>query len=211
VNSSDEDVLMSHTTRMAVRQRLSATLLCFAIASLFLQPADAAGQKRRKGFILNLGLGPSYTNYKYVNPDFPGDFSESKIGIGTDFKIGHAATDQLLIYYSNDASFFSVSSEFDDVFISSGLSGVGVTYFLKPAAPSSYVDASLGFAAWNVFDTDEGSIDSSTGLGLSMGGGFEFARHWLIDGDLVIGRPRGDFDEGYNTTTLRIGVIWLLY
>jgi hypothetical protein len=46
---------------------------------------------------------------------------------------------------------------------------------------------------------------------LPVGGGFEFARHWLIDGDGVMGRPRGEFDEGINTLSLRIGEIWLLY
>jgi hypothetical protein len=179
------------------------------VGVLLFTASGAAAQKPRKGFILNLGAGPAFTNFKSVADGFEGS-NESKIAVGTDFKIGYAASDQLMIYYSNDAAFFSVAG-LDDYLVVSGLSGIGATWFLKPRAPSAYVDATVGIAAWNVISTDDGTVDGMTGMGLSVGGGLEFARHWLVDGELVVGRPRGDFDQGVNTMTLRVGLIWLLY
>jgi hypothetical protein len=175
--------------------------------ALIALPFDASSQKRRKGFVLNLGLGPAATRYSFTDRNFAGS-AETKIGVGTDLKIGHAASDQLLIYYSNDASFFSPADEY---LVSSGLSGVGVTYFLMPQAPSYYVDGAIGIAAWNVLSQADATLDSMTGFGLAVGAGYEFARHWLVDVDIVVGRPRGDFSAGYNTTTIRLGLIWLAY
>jgi hypothetical protein len=116
-----------------------------------------------------------------------------------------------MFFYSNDAAFFTYDvgvAGFDDYFVASGLSGVGATWFLKPRTPSAYVDGTIGIAAWNEISTDGGTVDGITGVGLSVGGGLEFARHWLVDGEVVVGRPRGDFD-GVSTMTVRVGLIWL--
>jgi hypothetical protein len=184
------------------------------LAILLLAASGVDAQKPRKGFVLNLGAGPAFINIKAAGNGVEGT-GESKIAVGTDFKIGYAPSDQLLIYYSNDAAFFnydySVPGFEYDVLVISGLSGIGATWFLKPRAPSAYVDATIGIAAWNEIDTDDGAVESMTGLGLSVGGGFEFARHWLVDADLIVGRPRDDEGYGLNTMTLRVGLIWLLY
>ena len=196
-----------------VRGSVTRTRRFLMLAVLLLTASEAEAQKPRKGFILNLGAGPAFTNFKFAGDGFEGS-GESKIAVGTDFKIGYAASDQLMIYYSNDAAFFSYDigvAGFDDYLVASGLSGLGATWFLKPRAPSAYLDATIGIAAWNEISTDDGTVDGITGAGLSVGGGLEFARHWLADGELIVGRPRGDFDEGYNIMTLRVGLIWLLY
>lgn len=186
----------------AIRLRLVLPIPAVCVLLALFLPAAAHAQ--RKGFVLNLGLGVGETKWS-AN----GDNSLSNGGIATDFKIGHAPSDQLLIYYTNDASFFSLEGT-DDQLVVSGLSGVGGTYFLKPAAPSFFFDASLGISAFNILDTDGGGTESYTGLGIGVGGGYEFARHWLVDLDVVFGSPDGD-GLSLDTRTFRLAINWLLY
>lgn len=159
---------------------------------------------QRQGFILNLGLGVGETKYS-----LNGSNALSNGGIATDFKIGYAPSDQLLIYYSNDASFFTLKGAEDFLFVS-GLTAIGAKYFLEPSSPSFFVDGSLGFSVFRALEAESPMSAGASGIGLSVGGGYEFARHWLVGLDLVFGRP----DEGtasFDTRTIRIALNWLLY
>jgi hypothetical protein len=187
-----------------VSRTLHAAILVGLMASV-VTPSSGLAQKPRKGFILDLGVGIAGISQ---SSNSPGSGRETTGAVGTDFKIGHAPTDQLLIYYSNDAAFYKETSSFGgDVLVAVGMSGVGATYFLQPAAPSFYLNGALGIAALNAVSLDDATQDGITGWGVSLGGGYEFARHWLLDGDLVLGR----LDGGLNTSTLRVGIVWLLY
>jgi hypothetical protein len=180
--------------------RLTVAAIVPVVLSLVLA---AEGEAQRKGFILNLGLGAGQTNYSSDG------FSETKTAFATDFKIGYAPSNQLLIYYSNDASFFSPAT---DYLASSGLTAIGASYFLKPEGPSFFFQGSLGLSAYNMIDTgDATSVDGMTGIGLALGAGYEFARHWLVDLDLVFGRMDQDFGGSFNTRTIRVAFNWLLY
>jgi hypothetical protein len=179
-------------------------ILLLIVTALMLFPFDAGAQtqKPRKGFVLNLGLGVarvSQSTSGFANS------GRSNVGVGSDFKIGHAPSNQVLIYYSNDAAFYRQTGS-DDLYLS-GLTGFGVTYFLQPTVPSFYVDGSFGIAARGNLETETGFVESTTGWGVAVGGGYEFARHFLVDGDIILGR----FDGGMKTTTLRLGLIWLAY
>jgi len=156
--------------------------------------------KNRKGFVLDLGLGASRIGYSGGGSD---------TGVGSDFKIGHAPTNQLMIYYHSAGTFYTIDdfSGGSDLY-TLGISGIGATWFLKPGAPSAYVDGTIGRAAWNVLDLDGGGAENiASGWGFSLGGGFEFARHWLLSGDIIM--TRLEFDT--NATTMRVGLRWLLY
>lgn len=185
---------------MPLRRPMMVALL--AMFPLLLQTQDAAAQ--RKGFILNLGLGVGQFHVSGEGGD-----SESRTAISTDFKIGHAFSDQLMLYYSNDAAFFSSDEESDDLLHVSGLSGVSVTYFLKPSAPSFYFGGGIGISVWSVL-SDDGDTESLSGGGLAVTGGYEFSPHFLLDVDLIFGSP-GDDSGDVNTRTIRVGLNWLLY
>lgn len=189
----------------SARARAGIVLLTAAAAVSWFDASGVAAQ--RKGFILNLGIGPAVSSYQFSSGGFEGD-RETKIAIGTDFKVGYAPTSQLLIYYSNDASFFSAASP-NDALTASGLSGIGVTYFLAPGAPSFYVQGTIGISAWNDL-SDEGVVDSMTGTGLNVGGGYEFAAHWNVDLDLIFGSADDD-NFKVSVRTLRLAINWLLY
>lgn len=176
------------------------------LAAAFLLPAGVGAQeegKPRRGFVLNLGAGPAATRYNHSSFGVSGP-STTNLAVGTDFKIGHAFSDQLLVYYSNDASFFAPEGTGVDL-VGSGMSGLGATYFIETRSPSPFVHGSFGIAAWNELAAN-GVTEAEAGLGISIGGGYEFARHWLLDVDIVYGRP-----GGRSITTLRTAINWLLY
>jgi hypothetical protein len=174
----------------------------------------AAGQQPRKGFIMDLGLGIATTNTTVSVDGTDGD-PERNTALGTIFKIGYAPSDQVLIYYDGSGALFrpSYADEADLALAASGLSGIGASVFLSPVAPSAYFHAVIGQGVWAEI-YDDGSADGYTGRGFAVGGGYEFAAHWLVDLTVAVTRPkhdRGSFTETYKTTTWTLGLIWLLY
>ncbi|MGH7466603.1 MAG: hypothetical protein ACRENP_01320 [Longimicrobiales bacterium] len=188
--------------RWSCGSRLLTAALC--ACALLLGADQAAAQ--RKGFVLNLGVGPALTSLKATGFNGP---RVNKTALGTDFKIGYAPSDRLLIYYSNDAAFFG--SDDDNVILAAtGQSGIGATYFLSSTAPSFYVQGGIGFAAFNEV-LDDGETVSATGSGVNLGGGFEFARHWNVDVDLILGSVEDEFGGKLSIRTVRFAINWLLY
>ena len=182
--------------------------------ALGLTLSPAAAQQARKGFVLDLGLGVATTNTSVSVGGVDGD-AERNTGLAVDFKIGYAPVDQLLIYYNADGVLFrpSYTDAADLWFAASALNGIGATAFLNPTAPSPYVRAAMGQGAWAEVE-DFGSADGFTGRGYSLGAGYEFAPHWLVDVGVVVTRPkhdRGPVTDTYETTTWRLAVLWLLY
>jgi hypothetical protein len=171
-------------------------------------PNDSSAQQR-EGFILNLGVGGAAVTSK---PDHAEAESWTDFAVGTDFKIGYAPSDQLLVYYSNDVA-FSGSSDLeygDDGILANGLTALGATYFLRPGERSFFVDGAVGLSSRNFISTDGAESHQDSGWGFAIGGGYEFAPHWLLGADLII----GTLDPGFatlKTRTVRIGVSWLLY
>ncbi|HWR83933.1 MAG TPA: hypothetical protein VN285_11585 [Candidatus Deferrimicrobium sp.] len=180
---------------------------------------------QRKGFIIGGGLGIGLTSvsqtFKVGSVSIDTD-SESKAGFQSDFKIGFGATEQVLVYWSSKVSWFSadyvVYNPILDDFVAeamttaSGFGGVGLTYYFKPVAPSPYVSGGLGFSTW-ALPFEEGA-ETYIGFGLSIGGGYEFARHWSVEGDLVWGKPSKDIggvDVSYNPLTIRVAVVGVAY
>ena len=109
----------------------------------------------------------------------------NKTGAITDFKIGYAPSDKVLVYYTNQVA-WGENAGYDAI----GMSAVGLTYMLKPTTRTPFVTsavgASLGMSIGSSSTTD-------VGLGLSLGGGYEFARHFSIGGrwmSLDAGQPK---------------------
>jgi hypothetical protein len=118
----------------------------------------------------------------------------------TDFRLGYAPTNQIVIYYDNKVSWFKTDYGeeivvdlntgnanvlgFADVMVLSGLTGFGVNYFFAPQAPSPFVTGGLGLASAMAF---ESGASAKIGFGFFIGGGYEFAPHWYVEGDLCYG------------------------
>lgn len=160
----------------------------------------------RKGFIIGIGSGAALHRAAdvTVTRDRFGRLTVSSttannLAIVTDFRVGYAPTDQLLIYYSNKAA-FTQADDYDVV----GLTGAGVTFMAKRTSPSLFITGSGGAAVGGTFI---GSVSSDNGFGFSVGGGYEFKRHFSISGDAVFVR----LGSGNNHTTLMTTFNYLFY
>jgi hypothetical protein len=196
---------------------VSAVALCAAPVIAHAQSVTASAppvqsQERtepsaeRKGFIIGIGSGAALHRAAdvTVTRDRFGRLTVSStttnnLAIVTDFKVGYAPTDQLLIYYSNKAA-FTRADDYDVV----GVTGAGVTYMAKRTSPSLFITGGGGAAVGGTFI---GSVSSDSGFGFSVGGGYEFKRHFSIAGDAVFVRLGSD----NNHTTLMATFNYLFY
>jgi len=178
-------------------------LVLAALIAAFIFGFSAPGfafDKVRKGFILGFGLGPGYDMYTETRDSSGtevGKFDESKISLFSDFKIGYAPSNQLMVYWMSKGAWFGVDStiiddEMDEVSILGGVGGLGATYFFRPEAPSLYISAGVGFSSWSL--PFEGS-DPWTGLGMAGSIGYEFAPNWTVEASVLWGQPSNETDD----------------
>ena len=170
----------------------------------------------RKGFILGAGVGGGLISYTQEisgsNISVKSD-RENTLAFMYDVRIGYAPSNLWQIYYLSEASWFGLDNIVGDrVTIASGLSGVGVTKYVRAQAPSPFFLGSIGLTTWSTpFEERSGTW---VGAGLMLGGGFEFSRHWSVEGNLVWGKPK-DEDSGVevssNTFSIRVTVNVLGY
>lgn len=178
----------------------------------------------REGFILGIGIGPGYTSYRETITSehlvFPNEFvsernRQNKLGIATDFKIGYAPSNFLAIYYTNKVSWFGHKySEiiadyhglhFEKEYIEKwtvayAITGIGVTYYFSPTAPSLFLSGALGYSSWffpsvevnseEFFEQENPFQNSRFGLGLAIGVGYEYSRHSNLEFGLCWGIPK---------------------
>jgi len=196
---------------------LVLTAMVVAATSVF------AFDGKRKGFIIGFGLGPGYTNFSQEVEGVESD-SEGKVSIVSDFKIGYGFNEQFLLYYENRVSWFKMTSLIDcwydpweeqlycsekDVTIAHGIGLVGMSYYFQTEAPTFYLLGSVGVSTWSVpFETDSG--DAWVGFGISGGGGYEFTKHWSIEGTLNYGNPSTTDQYGFDATTKAFSVLFTI-
>jgi len=143
-----------------------------------------AFDNKRQGFVLGLGAGFHNTDmdFTYYGSTIS---SESESGLATSFKIGGGVTDQFLLYYVRNASWFNAPYyngyvTRDETYML-GLSGIGASYFLSPSAPSVYFLGALGIGDLSV--PSEG--ESDTGSAVMFGAGYEFKSHLMLEATLL--------------------------
>lgn len=126
-------------------------------------------------------------------------------------------TDEYGDYYEHEAEKWTVAS---------GVAGIGATYYFNPTAPSWFLSGGLGYSSWLVpFEAQslyyydyyyEGNTmqDSRFGLGLFIGGGYEFTKHLNVEMDLCWGNPKHSeemIEVSSNTLTLKCTINALAY
>ena len=145
----------------------------------------------RKGFIAGIGLGGGQT-------DFGADYT----GVLTNFKLGFAPSNQLLLYWHSTVVFFE-DDFVEDIWID-GMGGLSAEYhFIDKPRNSLYGILGLGYH--NVANTDEG--DNEMGFGVRVGLGFEFLRHVSIEATLM----KGFNDEPYDSMVMGVSLNVLGY
>lgn len=160
---------------------------------LFLLATNAqAFDGQRKGFLLGIGIGPGLTSYTQkvtVQMVSVESDRENTAGVMTDFKIGYAPDNSWAIYYTSKVSWFGMTNALgNDVTIANGLGAVAVSYWFNQQAPSPFIAGGIGFSTWSL-PFEDNPPDTWMGAGLFAGGGYEFSRHWSVEGYLSWGKP----------------------
>jgi hypothetical protein len=164
---------------------------------------DPARSATRKGFIIGAGAGAGLQR----SPDFSGvdRFGRftveggSSASVATNFMVGYAPTDHALLFYSSRAVVTSNAAV--DILV---VGGLGMTYMLRRTAPTAYVTSSIGRG---VGVSINGSIGDEDGFGWSGGAGWEFRRHFSLEGDVLNVR----LGNGQNHTAFRALLNYTFY
>jgi opacity protein-like surface antigen len=142
----------------------------------------------RKGFILGGGLGFGLTNFSQELNDMSSD-SETNLGVGTDFVIGGGINEKMMIHWVSKVAWTSMENVFgNSVTIASGFGGAALTGFINEVPPSLYWTVGLGFTSWSA--PFESGSTASYGFGLLGGLGYEFTKHWTVEGGVTYGQPK---------------------
>ena len=171
------------TSRRAESPLAGFTVLAtIALGITVASPASAFDQDRR-GFVLEYGLGPSYSTaiVKEYDPYFQAtiEAGQMQFSAATRFRLGSGVSERVAIMYVNDLAFSLDDALFyEDAFTLNGLSGIGVRWYAKPTAPSWHVEGAVGLARTTLTSSSGSDATSDSGFGFEGGVGFEFARSW---------------------------------
>jgi len=127
----------------------------------------------RKGFIFGGGIG---VNFLSISD------SESKTTFLTNFKIGHAPSNTLEIFWMSKVSWFGGSG--GDLTIL-GLGAVAATFYFDSKSETGwFASGGIGYSSYGKLSGSRRS-SSDYGFGFFGGGGYEFAAHWSVEVDLL--------------------------
>jgi hypothetical protein len=178
--------------------KISVLIVLGLAFTMTLATSAGAFDGQRKGFILGGGLGFGMTTFsqtlKSGGESYTSD-NENKGALTTNFKIGFAQDEQVEFYYAAKVTWFGITNVYnDDVTVANGLSAFGMTYNLKPILPTYFITGGIALATWDL-PFENPAPDTWTGLGLYAGAGYEFAKHYSVEFDLLYGNP-GDSEGG---------------
>ena len=135
----------------------------------------------------NLLLDVNSDNFSGNIEELP--FSKTSFGLRTNFNLGYGITNQIVLSYMNRVSFIlddilsrtNYISHYDSppALTIAGLTGIEIDYYFSENIKSPYLSVGGGISVWNqpfVYD-----YLTKTGLGLSIGGGYQISKHICID------------------------------
>ena len=148
------------------------------LAALAVLSADlSAFDGLRKGFILGGGVGAGGLFYREHFGDFE-NFEFDRFSLATNFKIGYAPSNTLEIYYINYLSWFGYYGSTYYI----GVTGLGLTKYLSKEGKGLFLHGGAGLS---VFQRLSAGANAETGFGLIGGIGYDIAKHWSIQGDII--------------------------
>ena len=175
--------------------RTKSILLILIVLMVAAPLTSSAFDGDRKGFMLNLGAGFGQGKLSWHSESVDGT------GFATDFKIGGGPSSQVLVYYTNRVVWYSPEGAFNTW--TNGMSAAGVSYFLKPQAPSFFFSGALGLGA--IGDSD--GRDGESGFGFTIGAGFEIIRSLTLE----LNYMGASLDNDFSISSLLFTVNWLAY
>ena len=143
----------------------------------------------RRGFVLELGAGPGFTNSSNV---FSDTVDGTEFGAFTRIRVGYGFSERYAVAYVGDGLWHG------DI---TGIDGVGLSLFSAPGTPSWTVELAGGSASTGETDGD----NSKSNFGLQGCIGYEFSKHWLARASLM---HTSFGDENHTVIGTSIGHMW---
>ena len=170
-----------------------------------------AFDQNRKGFFLSVGGGLQSVSVDEVNFGAP-DEARSIGGFATSFKVGSGLTEQFALYYVRNLSWFdaSVSSRRSFMY-TSGIAGVGGSYYFNENTRSAYVLGAVGFGD---FDAPFAvNIEPKLGSAVMLGVGYEFSKRKAFEAtalfiDVGEDSTSDDFGSAIQSIQLTYNYMW---
>ncbi|MBN1946496.1 MAG: hypothetical protein JW797_12550 [Bradymonadales bacterium] len=179
---------------------LRLTALILALCILIPASATRAWDGQRRGFLLGLGMGPSYQLWSIHTRD-------QYWGFTYDFRIGWASDNTRLFYFTEGLTFNSATFLVN--------AAIGMNLYKSERSPSPYVLVEVGFYGGPPREgveedppqsppADDTSDEDLLTLGMTMGVGIEFSRHFSIELSLIAA-PLNEFFPA--TVRLKVNVL----
>ncbi|MCD4652098.1 MAG: hypothetical protein K8S56_09995 [Candidatus Cloacimonetes bacterium] len=181
---------------------------------------------QRKGFVVGLGLGPSYTSWHKTEKDLENDTrtsqTDDRFGLGISLMLGYAPTNKLIFHNFTQGATFCDYQEKDkekQVSYSHALGGFGATYYFRPGQedthwePSIYFSTGIGYANWLETIKEKKELDIF-GSGVYFGLGYEFKKHMRIEASLLLSNPAdktSQVDEKVDTFSILLTLFGVAY
>ena len=170
-----------------MNQRKTVGLIFWMFFMINMATDSLAWDGERKGFILGLGIGPAHMSVqRAARPGIaPKDLEFNKATRGGIGKIGYAFTNQWAIYMSTP---IAIPEDADE--LECGIAALAFSYYHRAEPKSIYYSAGIGLVKFGCsrssrsFEVDPSS-NLSEGLGVFAGVGYEFAKHWSVEGNVM--------------------------
>lgn len=180
-------------------------LFALALAMMFPDPA-AAFDHARKGFVLELGIGPAISPsvHRETEDGQTVERQESGFAVLTRVRIGFGVTTRWMLTYVNDVAWTLESyGIINDAVYATGLTGVGATTFLGSLGAPWTLELAAGMAG---VSNMSGDIASDAGPGIELGVGREVVGGCLLR--LTYAHAWLDYLPDRSTLGLTVSRIW---
>ena len=185
-------------------------ILLLGISSSMAQ-SDRSSLLGKDGLIVGIGLGGGVVSTTVKTTQFgeTTEASESSAALAGDFKLGAGLGERVLLYWFGKTAWYNGADSFGAATQTStitAVSGIGSSYGI-----TSRVSLSGGVGVTTLTNNRE----TSYGPGFVVGAEYEFARHWLIDFDVLFGAPNPDgvpgIDRETSSMVAKVTLNWLYY
>ncbi len=166
----------------------------------------------RERLFFSVGLGGTVVN---ANTDIDSRFAResgsgrTNIGVAISLRAGYAINTHWAIYcqrLQNRVSEKIAIGDHGNYKFSYGLTGLGTTYYRKSTSPSQFYNASIGLATRRDIEIGE----TGTGVGFSLGSGYQFANRWSIEANIIYGNAKESdyWQSQFWSTQITVNYLW---
>ncbi len=168
----------------------------------------SAWDDNREGFIFGFGIGPSFLEYEgfqvneshgtWLGTEYTKSYS-SILNIATNFRIGYAFNDNLILYWFSKMSFYS--EDYPHGILMLGNAGLGSSYYFSDSSDSFFMTAGIGYNNLGVLEYGDNYLT----YGLTIGGGYEFSKHFDVELDFLFGADNDEWDYVQDYVRIKYG------